>query len=363
MNKKMQRSILRIFIAASLIGSIVAISISCSGVNIESLETDNAKYNDAIQDSGNNIVEQHMNVDDFIKQEVRTYKVGLSMNKLDDDDYWMSYLQEIERYCESLETDEVKYDIILRDAKYDVSWQYEHVDDFIKQEVDVILVNLVCCGQEIIAEKAKAADIPVVFTRKHPYESAMEVWDKSCFIGFEDHNSGTCQGEIIRDLPDHGDANGDGVISYVMLVGDPESADSHYRTEFSIKALTDAGIRVEELVNASGGWEQAKGKELTADALAQFGDMVDVIFANNDEMAMGAIQAVQDAGRTVGKDIYIVGIGAIPEAIEAVRAGDMTGTIKYDIIGIARASVNAALLYLAGENVDTYIWIDWLKIT
>jgi methyl-galactoside transport system substrate-binding protein len=181
-------------------------------------------------------------------------------------------------------------------------------------------------------------------------------------VGADARQSGTYQGEIIRDLPNGGDIDGDGVVRYVMLVGDPENTDAQYRTEFSIKALTDAGIEVEQLFQQRGDWEQSKGQELSANALAQFGDKIDVIFANNDGMAMGAIQAIKAAGRTVGKDIYLVGVDAIPEAIDAIKAGDMTGTVLNDHIGQSHTAVNAALLYIMGASVDTYYWVNYQKV-
>ena len=135
--------------------------------------------------------------------------------------------------------------------------------------------------------------MPVVYINREPAAEDMAAWDKICYVGADARQSGTYQGEIVRDLPNKGDANGDGVVSYVMIMGDPENVDAQYRTEFSIKALTDAGIQVEELFNQRGDWDQAKGQELAATALSQFGDKIDVIFCNNDAMALGAAQAIE----------------------------------------------------------------------
>jgi thiol-disulfide isomerase/thioredoxin len=80
-------------------------------------------------------------------------------------------------------------------------------------------------------------------------------------------------------------------------------------------------------------------------------------------MAMGALQSIKAAGRTVGKDIYLVGVDAIPEAVDAVASGDMTGTVLNDHVAQAHTAVDAAVKYLTGESVDTYQWIDYVKIT
>ena len=71
-----------------------------------------------------------------------------------------------------------------------------------------------------------------------------------------------------------GDINGDGKVSYIMIQGDPENVDAQYRTEFSVKALTDAGVEVEELLKQRGDWDQAKAQQIAQDALNQYGDEV-----------------------------------------------------------------------------------------
>jgi len=293
---------------------------------------------------------------------VKTYKVGVSIYKFDDN-FMTLYRKEIESYFKSLETDKVKYNVTIMDGRGDQVEQTNQVDGFIAQKVDVMIINHVqSSSADTITQKAKAAKIPLVYINREPSEADMKAWDKICYVGADARQSGTYQGEIIRDLPDKGDADGDGVVRYVMIMGDPENVDAQYRTEFSIKALTDAGIKVEELFNQRGDWEQSRGQELAANALAQYGDKVDVIFCNNDGMAMGAIQSIKAAGRTVGKDIYLVGVDAIPEAKDAIAAGDMTGTVLNDHIGQSHTAVDAAINYINGKTVATYLWVGYQKV-
>jgi len=293
---------------------------------------------------------------------VKTYKVGVSIYKFDDN-FMTLYREEIASYFKSLETDTVKYDVNIRDGRGDQVEQSNQVDDFIAQKVDVMIINLVqSSSADSITQKVKAAKIPCVYINREPSEADMKAWDKICYVGADAKQSGTYQGEIIRDLPDKGDVNGDGVVVYLNLTADTENTDAQYRTEFSIKALTDAGIQVKKLFEQRGDWEQAKGQTLAADALAQFGSEIDVIFANNDGMAMGAIQAIKAAGRTVGQDIYLVGVDAIPDAIEAIAAGNMTGTVLNDHIGQSHTAVDAAIKYINGQAVDTYLWVNYQKV-
>lgn len=288
--------------------------------------------------------------------------VGVSIYKFDDN-FMTLYRQEIEAYFKTLETEDVKYNVNIQDGKGDMAEQTNQVDAFIAQKVDVMIINLVqSSSADIVTQKAKAADIPVVYINREPSEEDMNAWDKITYVGADARQSGTIQGEIIRDLPDNGDVDGDGVVRYVMIIGDPENVDAQYRTEFSIKALTDAGIAVEELFAQRGDWDQAKGQELAANALAQFGDAIDVIFCNNDGMAMGAMQAIETAGRVVGEDIYLVGVDAIPEAIDAINAGRMTGTVLNDHIGQSHTAVDAAIKFVNGESVAKYLWVDYVAV-
>ena len=206
--------------------------------------------------------------------ETAAKKVGVCIYKFDDN-FMTLYRQELETYMKSLGD----YEITIVDGKGDMNEQTNQVDTFIAQGVDVLIVNLVnSSSAATITEKAKAADIPVVYINREPSEEDMAAWDKICYVGADARQSGTYQGEIIAELPDHGDVNGNGTIDYVMIIGDPENIDAQYRTEFSIKALTDAGYEVNELLAQRGDWEQAKGQEIAATALSQFGNDIDFIF-------------------------------------------------------------------------------------
>ena len=112
-----------------------------------------------------------------------------------------------------------------------------------------------------------------------------------------------------------------------MCKGDPENIDAQYRTEYSIKALTDADKEVECLYEYLDNWDQTTAQQDVANALAQYGEKIEVVFCNNDAMALGALQSIEQAGRTVGKDIYLVGVDALKEAVQNVVDGKMTGTV------------------------------------
>ena len=301
--------------------------------------------------------------------DVKTYKVGVAIYQYNDN-FMTLYRQEIENYFKTLETDTVKYEVTMVDGKNDMGEQTNQIDTFITQKMDVIICNLVqTSSAEVIIDKVVAAGIPLVLINREPLgdngdESYPGIIDNPtvCYVGADARQSGTYQGEIVLALPDKGDINGDGVVSYVMVVGDPENPDAQYRTEYSIKALTDAGVKVKELVKNVGNWDQTKGQEIVAAALTQYGDQIEVVFCNNDGMALGAAAAIEAAGRKVGEDIYLLGVDALDECQEMVQKGTMTGTVLNDHIGQSHTAVDVAVKALNGEAIDNYYWVDYVKV-
>lgn len=301
--------------------------------------------------------------------EVTTYDVGVAIYQYNDN-FMTLYRQEIENYFKTLETDTVKYNITMVDSKNDMAEQTNQIDTFITQGMDVIILNLVqTSSAEVLIDKVVAADIPLILINREPLgDNGDESYEgiinnpNVCYVGADARQSGTYQGEMVLALDNKGDINGDGVVSYVMIIGDPENPDAQYRTEFSIKALTDAGVQVKKLVDNVGNWDQTKGQEIAAAALAQFGDEVEVIFCNNDGMALGAAAAIDAAGRKVGEDIYLLGVDALAECQEMVKAGTMTGTVLNDHIGQSHTAVDAAVAALNGEALQNYYWVDYVKV-
>ena len=301
----------------------------------------------------------------------KDFKVGVAIYQFDDN-FMTLYRNELKAYFDELSAaGEDKYDVTIVDGKNDMAEQSNQIDNFITQGVDVIILNLVqTSSADAIIDKIVAADIPCILINREPLgdngdESYAGILDNAtvCYVGADARQSGTFQGKIVAELENHGDINGDGKISYIMIEGDPENIDAQYRTEFSIKYLTDNGFEVEELDDQVGNWAQAKGQEIAANDLSKFGDAIEVIFCNNDAMALGAAAAIQAAGRKVGEDIYLLGVDALAECVEMVNNGEMTGTVLNDHIGQSHAAVDAAIVALKGEELQNYYWVDYVKVT
>ncbi len=293
---------------------------------------------------------------------VEGLNIGVCIYKFDDN-FMTLYRNELQSYLEAGGAT-----VSIMDGKNDQVEQTNQIQNFITEDVDVLIVNLVqSSAAQQITDQCNTAGIPVVFINREPDDTEKQRWTdngvKATYVGADAKQSGTFQGEIVLDLPNKGDINGDGTVSYVMVIGDPENVDAQYRTEFSIKALTDAGMKVEELDAQRGDWDQARGQEIVANALTANGDAVEVVFCNNDAMALGAKQAIEAAGRTVGKDIYLLGVDALTDALEGVIAGTITGTVFNDHIGQSHAAAEAAASFAAGDTLETLIGVDYIKVT
>lgn len=296
--------------------------------------------------------------------------IGVCIYKFDDN-FMTLYRNELERYLTAGGAT-----VQVMDGKNDQAEQTNQINNFITQGVDALIINLVqASAAPQITDICAAAGIPVVFINREPDVAEEERWQadgiKATYVGADARQSGTYQGEIISSLPNKGDADGDGTLRYVMIMGDPENVDAQYRTEFSIKALVDAGgwvldgeaPTIEKLFEQRGDWDQIKGQELTANALAAHGAKIDVVFCNNDSMAMGALQAIEGASRKVNEDIYLVGVDALAEALEAIGEGRMTGTVFNDHFSQARTAGDKVADYIAGTEVANVNMVDYVKVT
>ena len=289
-------------------------------------------------------------------------KIGITIFNYADN-FMTLYREELVRYLTE-DCGIPAENITIMDGKNDQAEQSNQIDGFIADNVDVMIINLVQSSSAAsVIQKADAAGIPVVFINREPVADDMALSENICYVGADARQSGTFQGQIIAETENKGDWNGNGTVDYVMIMGDPENVDAQYRTEFSIKALEDAGLTVNKLFEQRGDWDQTKGQELAATALAQYGNDIDVIFCNNDAMALGAYQAIVDAGRVVGEDIYLVGVDALDECQQMVADGTMTGTVLNDHIGQSHTAADVALQMAAGEKAEKYYWVDYVKVT
>lgn len=264
------------------------------------------------------------------------------------------------------------------DANGSQTTQTEQVQTAIAKGSSALAVNIVDTGSDDAAaniiELARARNIPVVFFNRSVDESVVRSYDKCLFIGTDYEMAGHMQGEMIGnflvDNFEDVDINGDGRISYVMFKGQEGNMEAIARTRFAVEdcneVLSENGLAPLEfydssnsngyLVDQDGLWSSAAATNYMSTILARYSEsaknMVELVIANNDEMALGAIAALQGAGYNngSGRTIPVFGVDATDAARSAIADGTMTGTIKQDAENMALAIERVTLNLIEGRD-------------
>lgn len=298
--------------------------------------------------------------------------IGVAIYKFDD-----TFMTGVRNAIEDAAKDKATVDIV--DSQNSQPTQNDKVDLFISKKMNALAINPVDrTAAGVIIDKAKAADIPVVFLNREPMAEDMSKWDKVYYVGAKAEESGTISGQLLVDYwkanPD-ADKNGDGVLQYIMLKGEPGHQDAELRTKYSIQAIEDAGIKVEKVAEDTAMWDRAKGQEKMAAFLAAHGDKIEAVLANNDDMALGAIEALKAEGYFKdGKKMPVVGVDATAPALQALEDGTLLGTVLNDAKNQGKASLELAAVLAKGETPTKentgfeitdgkYVWIQYKKIT
>ncbi len=267
------------------------------------------------------------------------------------------------------------------DANGNQTTQTEQVTTAIAKGSKALIVNVVDTGSNDAAQNivnlAKEKDIPVIFFNRSVDESVVTSYEKCVFVGTDYEMAGHMQGEMIGKylVENFGkvDLNGDGKISYVMFKGQEGNMEAIARTQYGVedadKILTensreklsfyDASNTDKYLVDQDGQWSSAAATNYMSTILAQYSEanknMVELVIANNDEMALGAISALQAAGYNkegaTEKVIPVFGVDATEAAQAAIKNGTMVGSIKQDAEGMAKVITTIAGNFLDGKDV------------
>ena len=366
----MKRKVVSVILAMTMVASMAAGCGSSSDTTTSdnaTTTTDNAATTDeAAATEAADAADAAADATDTANADLADKKVGVCIYQFSDN-FMTLFRGELENYLVSQGFS--KDNITIVDGANDQATQTNQIQNFITQGVDVLIINPVnSSSAETITDMVVEAGIPLVYINREPDASEEQRWEDNnwdvTYVGCDARQSGTYQGELIGDMGlDAIDFNGNGKVDYIMIEGDPENVDAQYRTEYSIKSLEENGYEVNCLDDQVGNWDQATAQQLVANSLSQHGDDIEVVFCNNDAMALGALQAIESAGRTVGEDIYLVGVDALSEALEDVIAGTMTGTVFNDHFSQSHSAADAAINYITGAGNEHYIGCDYVKVT
>ncbi|ASY59509.1 sugar ABC transporter substrate-binding protein [Sinorhizobium sp. CCBAU 05631] len=276
--------------------------------------------------------------------------IGVSM-ALFDDNFLTVLRNGMQDYAKTLNGVELQ----IEDAQNDVAKQQSQIQNFIAAGVDAIIVNPVDTDATAAMSKIAAdAGIPLVYVNREPV-NVDSLPDKQAFVASNEVESGTLETqEVCKMLGGKGKA--------VVMMGELSNQAARMRTKDVHDVLaTDACKGIEIVEEQTANWSRTQGADLMTNWLSA-GLEFDAVISNNDEMAIGAIQALKAAGRSMDS-VVIAGVDATQDALAAMAAGDLDVTVFQNAAGQGQGSVDAALKLAKGEPVEKKVYIPFELVT
>lgn len=267
-----------------------------------------------------------------------------------DDPVTQQYRQDLEQALM-----DAGYAVTVMDAGNDQSKQDRQVAELIKDKVDALILEPVMISAlDSIAQQTQEKALPVVFVNREPEVA----WENACYVGCDADQPGILQARMALE----GDLNGDGILSYAYISGPEFHLDAGLRSDGCAQELSYAGVQAECLALEHTDWTREKGKLRCAAVLAQYGKDVEVIFCASEELALGAIEAIKDGGRTVGENVYLYGIGGQRQSLMLIRSGDLSGTVSEDIPAQTDRVLQTMQALLAGQPPEEKGYVNYIAI-
>lgn len=275
---------------------------------------------------------------------------------------------------EELENDGFTVTVTIRDAAGLQRTQDDQVEELIDAGCNVLCVNLVDrSNPSEIIDMARENDVPVIFFNREPVAGDMMQWDRLYYVGADAWQSGMIQGqlaaEVIKENP-RIDRNKDGKIQYVILEGEPGHQDAIIRTENAVDTLKNYGIQLEKLSCGIANWNRAQAQNRMAQMIGQYQHNIELVLANNDDMALGAIDAYQKSNFTESAFPVFFGIDGTDVGLAAVADETLSGTVYNDKEGQAKAMAKLAVALASNKGMEKiefkkekYIYLPYARVT
>ena len=301
--------------------------------------------------------------------------VYVGVTYYDQSDIFLNELLDcFKKEIQNLESEERKISVTIQGAGGSQRTQDDQVKELIDGGCNVLCVNLVdrTDPSEII-DLARENQIPIIFFNREPVAEDMAQWEQLYYVGAKAEESGTMQGEMaaeaIKANPQI-DRNKDGKIQYVVLEGEPGHQDTIIRTENAVEALKAGEIELEKLSYGLANWNRAQAENRMSQMISQYQTKIELVLANNDEMALGAMDAYEKLNYTESTLPLFFGIDGTKVGLEAVRDSRLSGTVYNDKEGQAKAMAKLAEALVTGdrtENMDfengKYVYLPYEKVT
>ena len=288
-------------------------------------------------------------------QTEKTLRVGV-ITYTQDDPFINGLTDELKAQLKAMENKERRIIVSTKSGNDDQQEQNEKVEEMIDAGCDVLCINLVDrTAPSRIIRMARNEDIPVIFFNREPVREDLVQWEKLYYVGCDAEQSGIMQGEIaaeyINSHPEV-DKNKDGKIQYVLLEGEAGHQDAISRTEYSVKTLMKKDVILEKLSYQLADWNRGQAENRMNRLISQYGKEIELVISNNDEMALGAVEAYRTVGYAREDWPVIFGIDGLEDALKAVKAGEMQGSILNDRVDQAKEMAKMAVKLFDGEAFD-----------
>lgn len=281
--------------------------------------------------------------------------IGVSMAAFDDN--FLTVLRNgIQEFADGMDG----VDVQIEDAQNDVAKQLDQINNFVASGVDAIIVNAVdTSATEAMTQAAEAAGVPLVYVNRQPI-NVDSLPDNQAFVASNEIESGTLAAfEGCKLLRAAGKAGGANIY---ILVGELSNQAAVQRTkDFRDVIGMDMCNFINVIQEQTANWSRDEAQDLMTNFLSS-GDDFDAVFANNDEMAIGAIQAMKAAGISMD-EVIVTGVDATQDALVSMQQGDLDVTVFQDAYGQGSGALNAALALAKGEAVDQKVYIPFKLVT
>ncbi len=281
--------------------------------------------------------------------------IGVSISRFDDN--FLTVMRNgMTSYADGLDG----VDLQVEDATDDVAKQLDQINNFIASGVDAIIVNPVdTSATQAMTNAAESAGVPLVYVNRQPI-NVDTLPENQAFVASNEIESGTLAAfeacKMLRAMGYSGGAKG------YLLMGMLSNQAAVQRTKDVDDVLgMDMCNFIEIIDRQTAEWSRDQAQDLMTNWLSS-GEEFQVVFANNDEMAIGAIQALKASGIAM-EDVVVVGVDATQDALVSMAAGDLDATVFQDAFGQGEGSVDAALALAAGEDVEQKVYIPFQLVT
>ncbi len=256
------------------------------------------------------------------------------------------------------------FEVIEVNAHADQSKQLAQIAELAKKKCDVLLIEPVMsdAAEELLAAIGQA-ELPAVVFNRQIDTALLTQYPQVAYIGTEESQTGQLQVQLMEKLPAFGDLNGDGTVSYLLIQGPEDHVDGKARTVSFETKLQQSRLKSIQLAKESGDWTQESGRRICSQQLAAFGKDIEVIVCGNDQMAIGAAQAIADGGRTVGTDVYLLSIGGAEETLQMIQEGKLSGTVYLDSSVQIQAITETVLAKFREEPTEAVKILPYTKVS